>query len=85
LFQALRQKAGMPVLEPTEGSLMHCFARTLPIGLATYCLLRFWLLGDHLQVADALAWIHSTLAYEQKAKLLYILEMGWLNLPEHDV
>ena len=64
---------------------MQSFARTLPVAFAIYCLLRVFFLDERMQIADTLAWIHAKLENEQKVKLLYILEMGWLNLAEHDI
>ena len=73
-----------PKIQLINGKL-QCFTNTLPVALMIYLLLRYVLFGDLLAISDTLAWIHSTLEYEQKAKLLYIIEMGWLNLPEHDI
>ena len=54
-------------------------------GMAVYLVLTYDLGVDRFVVGDTLAWVHATLEYEQKAKLSYIIDMGWLNLAEHNV
>ena len=76
----------MPVSALTlNDGVLKSFSCALLPGLATYALLSHSLFPDAFAVEDTLAWLHATLTFEQKAKMLYIMEMGWLNLPEHDV
>ena len=68
-----------------RGGLRSYFTKTMLPAWILSLVLGEIIYKDLFAVEDTLAWLHAVLSHEQEAKLLYILEMGWLNLPEHDV
>lgn len=66
-------------------SILSSFENKIGVAIVVYFVFKIYLFREMFIVSDTLSWIHQALDYEQKVKLLYIIDMGWLNLPEHDV
>ena len=64
---------------------MSLFEKKLLAATLTFLFFSQVLFTETFIVDDTLAWIHATLDHEQKVKLLYIIDMGWLKMPEHNV
>ena len=72
-------------LLPGHGAIVDRFDCIIVMCVMLYVYLTNVLYRDQFKVRNTLAWIHATMDPEQKVKLLYIIEMGWLNLAEHNV
>ena len=59
---------------------------TLCIGILAYLVLHYGVYGSEVfGTSDAIQWVHVTFDNEQKVKLLYMLDNGYLNIADEEL